>query len=130
MGLTVPHTLLTKERIHLMSIHLELDSLSVERLEMALSGRPGMFKLFYDTEDCGCNGVLVILVVTAPNATDKAVQSEPYSFWVDQQQEQQFDSRMRLEADPSYPSFKLSSDAGIFSSNVRIQDRRANSSEE
>ncbi|URJ46899.1 iron-sulfur cluster biosynthesis family protein [Paenibacillus polymyxa] len=113
-----------------MSIHLELDSLSVERLELALSGRPGMFKLFYDTEDCGCNGVLVILVVTTPNATDKAVQSEPYSFWVDRQQEQQFDGRMRLEADPSYPSFKLSSDAGIFSSNIRIKDVRIKSSEE
>ncbi|OBA06916.1 hypothetical protein A9P44_03455 [Paenibacillus polymyxa] len=113
-----------------MSIHLELDSLSVERLASVLSGRPGMFKLFYDTEDCGCNGVLVILVIDAPNATDIAVQSNSYSFWIDRQQEQQFDSRMRLEADPSYPSFKLSSDAGMFSSNIRIQDRRVNSVEE
>ncbi|QDY85697.1 iron-sulfur cluster biosynthesis family protein [Paenibacillus polymyxa] len=113
-----------------MSIHLELDSLSVERLASVLSGRPGMFKLFYDTEDCGCNGVLVILVVDAPNATDIAVQSNSYSFWIDRQQEQQFDSRMRLEADPSYPSFKLSSDAGMFSSNIRIQDRRVNSAGE
>ncbi|MDP1510010.1 iron-sulfur cluster biosynthesis family protein [Paenibacillus sp. CMAA1739] len=112
-----------------MNIHLELDSLSVERLASVLSGRPGMFKLFYDTEDCGCNGVLVILVVDAPNATDIAIQSNSYSFWIDRQQEQQFDSRMRLEADPSYPSFKLSSDAGMFSSNIRIQDRRINSSE-
>ncbi|KZE72269.1 hypothetical protein AV545_16045 [Paenibacillus jamilae] len=113
-----------------MSIHLELDSLSVERLASVLSGRPGMFKLFYDTEDCGCNGVLVILVIDAPNATDIAVQSNSYSFWIDRQQEQQFDSKMRLEADPSYPSFKLSSDAGMFSSNIRIQDRRVNSVEE
>ncbi len=113
-----------------MSIHLELDSLSVERLASVLSGRPGMFKLFYDTEDCGCNGVLVILVVDAPNATDIAIQSNSYSFWIDRQQEQQFDSRMRLEADPSYPSFKLSSDAGMFSSNIRIQDRRVNSAGE
>ncbi|AHM64622.1 iron-sulfur cluster biosynthesis family protein [Paenibacillus polymyxa] len=111
-----------------MSIHLELDSLSVERLAMVLSGRPGMFKLFYDTEDCGCNGVLTVLVIDAPNATDTAIQSDSYSFWVDRQQEQQFDSQMRLEADPSYPSFKVSSDAGILSSNVRIQDRRVNSS--
>ena len=79
-----------------MSIHLELDSLSVERLASVLSGRPGMFKLFYDTEDCGCNGVLVILVVDAPNATDIAVQSNSYSFWIDRQHEQHFDIRMRL----------------------------------
>lgn len=107
-----------------MSIHLELDSLTVERLDSALSGRPGMFKLFYDTEGCGCNGVIVIMVITAADATDREVQSEPYSFWVDRQQEQQFDSRMRLEADPDYPSFRLISDAGILSGNVRIQDVR------
>lgn len=107
-----------------MSIHLELDSLTVERLDSALSGRPGMFKLFYDTEGCGCNGVIVIMVITTADATDREVQSEPYSFWVDRQQEQQFDSRMRLEADPDYPSFRLISDAGILSGNVRIQDVR------
>ncbi|MCC3382199.1 iron-sulfur cluster biosynthesis family protein [Paenibacillus farraposensis] len=107
-----------------MSIHLELNPLSVERLDSALSGRPGMFKLFYDTEGCGCNGVIVIMVITAADATDREVQSEPYSFWVDRQQEQQFDSRMRLEADPDYPSFRLISDAGILSGNVRIQDVR------
>lgn len=107
-----------------MSIHLELDSLTVERLDSALSGRPGMFKLFYDTEGCGCNGVIAIMVITAADATDREVQSEPYSFWVDRQQEQQFDSRMRLEADPDYPSFRLISDAGILSGNVRIQDVR------
>ncbi|WP_226001436.1 iron-sulfur cluster biosynthesis family protein [Paenibacillus sp. BJ-4] len=107
-----------------MSIHLELDPLSVERLDSALSGRPGMFKLFYDTEGCGCNGVIVIQVITTANATDRIVQSEPYSFWVDRQQEQQFDSRMKLEADPNYPSFKLISDAGILSGNIRIQDVR------
>lgn len=107
-----------------MSIHLELDPLSVERLDSALSGRPGMFKLFYDTEGCGCNGVIVIQVTTTANATDREVQSEPYSFWVDQQQEQQFDSRMRLEADPNYPSFRLISDAGTLSTNIRIQDVR------
>ncbi|MGM1019127.1 MAG: iron-sulfur cluster biosynthesis family protein [Bacillota bacterium] len=110
-----------------MDIQLQLDPLSVERLASALSAQPGVFKLFYDTEGCGCNGVIVILVVTAPDATDIVIQSEPYSFFVDRQQEQQFDSRMRLEADPNYPSFKLSSDAGLFSSNIRIKDVRVKS---
>ncbi len=64
-----------------MDIQLQLDPLTVERLASALSARPGVFKLFYDTEGCGCNGVIVILVVTAPDATDIVIQSEPYSFF-------------------------------------------------
>ncbi|MDP4098689.1 iron-sulfur cluster biosynthesis family protein [Paenibacillus sp. P96] len=82
-------------------------------------------KLFYDTEDCGCNGVVVILIVDGPNATDITFQTDPFEFLVDPQQKPLFDETLRLQADENYPSFKLSSDSNIYSSNIRIRDVRS-----
>lgn len=103
---------------------IQLNSLTNEKLKESLGERPGYFKLFFDTEGCGCNGVIVIQIISEPNATDIEVQKKPFSFFVDRQQESLFDEWMRLEADESYPSFKLSSDSSLFGSNIRIKDTR------
>ncbi|WP_019911105.1 iron-sulfur cluster biosynthesis family protein [Paenibacillus sp. HW567] len=105
-------------------MYIQLDTLASKRLEEHLAEQSGYLKLFYDTEGCGCNGVLVIQIVSEPNNTDIVIQREPFTFLCDRQQESLFDERMRLEADEHYPSFKLSSDSSLFSNNVRIQDLR------
>lgn len=101
-----------------------LDNLTTKRLEESLADRPGYFKLFYDTEDCGCNGVLVVLIVSEPNHTDIEIQKDPFVFICDRQQESLFDEVMRLQADENYPSYKLTSDSNIFSTNIRVRDTR------
>ncbi|SET19684.1 iron-sulfur cluster biosynthesis family protein [Paenibacillus sp. NFR01] len=105
-------------------MHIELDPLTLSRLEDHLAGKPGVFKIFYDTEDCGCNGVLAIQIVDEPLATDIRFQEEPYPFVCDRQQESLFDDVMRLQAEENYPSFKVSSDSTLFGSNVRVTDKR------
>ena len=105
-------------------MHIQPDTLAYARLHESLAGQPGYFKLFYDTEDCGCNGVLVIQIENEPNATDIVFQQEPFTFICDRQQESLFDEVMRLEADPGYPSYKLTSDSTLFGSNVRVKDVR------
>ncbi len=105
-------------------MQIQLDPLTVRRLGESLNGRPGFLKLFYDTEDCGCNGVLVIQIVDSPNATDIVFQNEPYTFLCDRQQESLFDSSMTLAAEENYPSYKLTSPSGLFSSNLRVKDLR------
>ncbi|KAA9004215.1 iron-sulfur cluster biosynthesis family protein [Paenibacillus spiritus] len=105
-------------------MRIELDTLTEERLRHSLKGRPGIFKLYYDTEDCGCNGVLVIQIVEEPYPTDIRIQEEPLAFVVDRQQESQFDEEMRLRADPDYPSYSLSSDGTWFGVNIRVKDLR------
>jgi uncharacterized protein YqkB len=105
-------------------MHIQPDTLASARLQESLTGQPGYFKLFYDTEDCGCNGVLVIQIVKEPNATDIVFQQEPFNFICDRQQESLFDEVMRLEAEPGYPSYKLTSDSTLFGSNVRVKDVR------
>ncbi|WP_339315196.1 iron-sulfur cluster biosynthesis family protein [Paenibacillus sp. FSL R10-2734] len=103
---------------------IQLNTRTIERLKENLGERPGYFKLFFDTEGCGCNGVIVIQIISEPNTTDIAVQKEPFSFFVDRQQESLFDDLMRLEADENYPSFRLSSDSSLLGSNIRINDIR------
>lgn len=103
---------------------IQLNSQTIEKLEKSLGERPGYFKLFFDTEGCGCNGVIVIQVISEPHATDIEVQKDPFTFFVDRQQESLFDEQMRLEADENYPSFRLSSDSSLLGSNIRVKDIR------
>ncbi|WP_341347568.1 iron-sulfur cluster biosynthesis family protein [Paenibacillus sp. FSL H3-0469] len=106
-------------------MQIELNAMTRERLEQSLAGKPGQFKMFYDTEDCGCNGVLVIQVVSEPSPTDIVFQTEPFTFLCDRQQEVLFDDVMRLEAEAGYPAYKLTSDSTLFGSNIRVQDARS-----
>lgn len=104
---------------------IQIDDYTEEKLSERLKGRPGYFKLFYDTENCGCNGVLAIRILEKPLETDITVPVRSFSFLIDRQQESQFDDIVKLEADPAYPSFKVSSDSALYSTNVRISDGRA-----
>lgn len=101
-----------------------IDSYTEEKLANSLAGRPGYFKLFYDTENCGCNGVLAIEILDQPLDTDIRISVKNFTFLVDKQQESLFDDALKLEADRSYPSFKVSSDSALYSTNVRIKDAR------
>lgn len=105
-------------------MHIQLNPLTTERLSQSLAGTPGQFKMFYDTEDCGCNGVLVIRIVNEPLPTDIVFQTEPFTFLCDLQQESLFDENMKLEAEEGYPAYKLTSDSSLFGSNIRVQDSR------
>lgn len=105
-------------------MHIHLNPLTTERLQKSLGAEPGYLKLFYDTEGCGCNGMLAIQIVPEPSATDIQVPQEPFVFLLDAQQESLFDESMKLEAEVNYPSYKLTSDSSLFGSNIRVQDLR------
>lgn len=107
-----------------MNIALRFDSIAEEKLRSLQVQSPAVFKLFYDTEDCGCNGVPAIAVIAQPLGTDLPIDGAPFSFVVDRQQASLFDGQMLLEANHPLPTFKLSSASGLFSSNVRINDLR------
>lgn len=105
-------------------MNIQLDKFTEGKLKEGLGGRPGYFKLFYDTEDCGCNGVLAIHILEQPLSTDIEVPVGPFTFLIDRQQEGQFDPELKLEADRNYPSYKVTSDAALYSTNVRVKDVR------
>lgn len=107
-----------------MNISLHFDASAEARLHELEVQSPSVFKLFYDTEDCGCNGVPAIQVIRQPLDTDLLIEAAPFTFVVDQQQASLFEAKMELEANLPLPTFKLSSPSGLFSSNVRLQDLR------
>lgn len=105
-------------------MHIQITDLAAARLQESLGQQPGQFKVFYDTEGCGCNGVIVILIVDAPDRLDQRIDSNVTPFYVDAKQQFNLDQQMKLDAEPNYPSFVLSSDSGVLSSNVRVRDVR------
>lgn len=107
-----------------MNISLHFDATAETRLRELQVQSPSVFKLLYDTEDCGCNGVPAIQVIRQPLDTDLLIDAAPFIFVVDQQQASLFEAKMQLEANHPLPTFKLSSPSGLFSSNVRLQDLR------
>ncbi|MHA7966804.1 iron-sulfur cluster biosynthesis family protein [Paenibacillus sp. CAU 1782] len=106
-------------------MQLHITELASNRLTKHLNNQAGVFKIFYDTEGCGCNGVIVILIVDEPDALDVVIESNLSPFYVDAKQQFNLEQQMKLDAEPNYPSFKLSSDSGVFSSNVRVRDIRS-----
>ncbi len=97
---------------------------TTDKIKQAMGDQEGILKLFYDTEDCGCNGVLVLQVLDQPYPTDIQVQATPFSIFIDRQQAPLFDELMNVEADPVFPVYKVSSVDSVFSTNVPVKDLR------
>ncbi|MDF2923335.1 MAG: hypothetical protein K0R57_2249 [Paenibacillaceae bacterium] len=108
-------------------MEIRMNGYTTDQLEKIIGKRGGSLKLFYDTEDCGCNGVLVLQILDQPYPTDVLVQTEPFQVFVDRQQESLFDERLSIEADPEFPVFKIGSDGSLYTSNARLQDLRKQS---
>nr|WP_260869125.1 iron-sulfur cluster biosynthesis family protein [Paenibacillus sp. Y412MC10] len=67
---------------------------------------------------------MAIEILEQPLDTDIKVTVETFTFLIDRQQESLFDNVLKLEADRAYPSFKVTSDSSLYSTNVRIKDVR------
>ncbi|GGA19758.1 iron-sulfur cluster biosynthesis family protein [Paenibacillus physcomitrellae] len=107
-------------------MRVEFDSIAREKLEKALNGQQGYFKLITENEGCATGGIFNILLLSEPEAADKPIESEAFSFLVDSQQEIYFEQTLRLKGHPTFPSFRLSSDSMLYSDHVIIKDRRVN----
>ncbi|MGF7047209.1 uncharacterized protein YqkB [Paenibacillus sp. DS2015] len=103
---------------------IQLTPLAEDRLKTSLGDQPGYFKLFYDTEGCGCDGISVLLIINGPDSGDINVDAGLIPLLINPQQAIYYEEFMRLDADPNYPSFKLSSDSMVYSTNVTIRDIR------
>lgn len=108
-------------------MHIKIDELASRKLGTALGERPGYFKVFYDTEGCGCEGINVLLLVDAPLHTDLDVPSDQFHFIVDQQHQIFYNEQLYLEGDPEFPTFKLFSDNSSYGTRVQIRDLRVKS---
>jgi len=103
---------------------IQVTPLAEKKLTERLGDQPGIFKLFYDTEGCGCDGINVLLIVNEANAGDLSVEAGKLPFVVAHQQEIFYEDKLRLDADARHASFKLDSDSQIYGTNVLVRDMR------
>ncbi|UOK62464.1 iron-sulfur cluster biosynthesis family protein [Paenibacillus sp. OVF10] len=103
---------------------IQVSPLAEARLTEKLGDRPGYFKLFYDTDGCGCDGIAVLLILNEPDSDDVTVEAESLPFVINKQQQIYFEPSLRLQSEHSFPSFRLSSDSMIYGSNVKVHDLR------
>ncbi|WP_234404882.1 iron-sulfur cluster biosynthesis family protein [Paenibacillus bouchesdurhonensis] len=105
-------------------IKLEITPLAVRRLQEKLGEQPGVIKLYYDTEGCGCDGVNTLLIQNEKGQFDLPIDAGDLSFVIDQQHQIFYEDTLWLDAEENYPAFKLSSKAATYSSNVQLRDMR------
>ncbi|MDR9747447.1 MULTISPECIES: iron-sulfur cluster biosynthesis family protein [Paenibacillus] len=103
---------------------IQVSPLAESRLNAMLGDRPGYFKLFYDTDGCGCDGTAVLLIVNEPDSDDIRIESDSLPFLINKQQQIYFEPCLRLQSENSFPSYRLSSDSMIYGNHVKAHDLR------
>ncbi|WP_438349860.1 iron-sulfur cluster biosynthesis family protein [Paenibacillus sp. FA6] len=105
-------------------MNIQVTPLAKEKLKEALGDQPGYFKLFFDTVGCGCDGITVLLIMSQPDIGDIEIEASSLPFLINPQHEIYYEDVMSLDVDPNFPSYKLSSNSTIYSSNVKTRDIR------
>lgn len=89
--------------------------------------RPGMFKLAYDNEGCGCSvsGVPTLWIVDKPEPGDFEVDGHPLTLWMDRKHEVFFEERMTVDYRSKDRCFVLKSSGQIYNAFMQVMDKRA-----
>ncbi|MDO7905567.1 iron-sulfur cluster biosynthesis family protein [Paenibacillus sp. JX-17] len=103
---------------------IQLTALAAERLLDKIGTEPGYIKMFYETQDCGCDGITVLLIVDEPAKDDVPVDTDTVPFIIDKLHAVYYEESMRLDTDPTYPSYTLNSDSMTYSRNITVRDIR------
>jgi uncharacterized protein YqkB len=107
-------------------MHLTLSGEAAEMLRQRQGDRPGVLRLVYDTEGCGCavDGVPMLWLTDAPAAGDMAIAGQPLQVWTDPRQTIFFEDEVRLDYRDASRTFRLQSDSQIYNSMLQLIDRR------
>lgn len=105
-------------------MRIEYDAFTADKLRHSLKDSNGYIKLVNETEGCSANGVYSLHLLNEPKPMDVPFESGEFHFVVDRQEQILFDDVMRLKADPVSNAYRLSSDSMLYSSNVKLKDKR------
>ncbi len=105
---------------------IAITALAEQKLKEALGDQPGYFRLTYDTEDCGCDGISVLLIKSEPDNGDIEIDAGSLPFIINTNHQIFYEEYLLLDVEPNFPSFKLSSDSTIYNTNLRTRDMRVN----
>lgn len=89
--------------------------------------RPGLMKLAYDNEGCGCavSGVPTLWIIEKPEPGDFEVDGHPFPLWMDRKHEVFFEERMTVDYTSKDRCFVLKSSGQIYNAFMKIIDKRA-----
>ncbi len=105
-------------------MRIQVTPLAEKKLKERLGAQPGIFKLFYDTEGCGCDGINVLTIVYEAEKGDSVIEAGTLPFIISRQQEIFYEEKMRLDTEEQFSSFKLDSNSQIYGSNILVRDLR------
>lgn len=105
---------------------MTLNALAEKIIADTMGQKPGMLRLVYDTENCGCgmSGVPGVHIVSEPGAYDIPLESDSYPFWVDKMQAVFFENELTLQGEETGGTLRLDGASQFYKSNIRLIDRR------
>ncbi|MCK6075120.1 iron-sulfur cluster biosynthesis family protein [Paenibacillus silvae] len=95
-----------------------------QRLARQLGDQPGFFKLFYDTDGCGSDGITVLLILNERDSDDVSIDAGSLPFVINKQQQIYFESCLRLQSANRLHLFQLSSNSKSYGNNIKVVDLR------
>ncbi|MGZ7446131.1 iron-sulfur cluster biosynthesis family protein [Paenibacillus sp. TH7-28] len=95
-------------------------------ISASLGETPGMLRIVYDTENCGCgmSGVPALQLVSKPGDYDIPMENEVYPFWIDRMQAVFFEEELTLSGEETTGTFRLDGKSQFYKSNIRLIDQR------
>ncbi|MEC2343204.1 iron-sulfur cluster biosynthesis family protein [Paenibacillus barengoltzii] len=105
---------------------ITLNAAAKKLIDDKLAGQPGLLRLVYDTENCGCgmSGVPVLNIVSEPGPYDIPMDNEAYPFWIDKMQAVFFEEELSLKGEEATGTFRLDGPSQFYKSNIPLVDRR------
>lgn len=95
---------------------------SMKRLATRYPQGETMFKLFYDTELCGCEGIYRIIPEPARDITGNELlaANAPYRVYYETRQDFYFEDELRVDYNESNQSFVLKSDGQYYNFHLTL----------
>ncbi|WIV17868.1 iron-sulfur cluster biosynthesis family protein [Paenibacillus polygoni] len=113
-------------------MRIKVSKAAEDLLKKKLGDTPGVFRLIYDTEGCGCavNGVPAFHIVSNPEDLDITIESNvpELNFIIDGHRAVFFEEELILSTDPGDRSLRLSSNGQhygmyLFPKDTRLQNQ-------
>ncbi|MED4957537.1 iron-sulfur cluster biosynthesis family protein [Paenibacillus macerans] len=103
-----------------------LNTAAEKLIRTSLADKPGMLRIVYDTENCGCgmSGVPGLQLVSKPGDYDIPLENDAYPFWIDRMQAVFFEEELTLSGEETTETFRLDGRSQFYKSNIRLVDRR------
>lgn len=105
---------------------ISLDFAAENLIREALGDQPGLVRLVYDTENCGCgmSGIPGLQLASQPGAYDLPVENDVFPFWIDRMQAVFFEDQLLLTGEKTGKTLRLDGISQFYKSNIRLTDRR------